>query len=242
MKFTSVLTLFTAAIASVSGYETTSEPNAIGILADYHIVQTPNIKSNDVANWINDETVTISYQIQNNEAEEITLIGVTGSYRDPTTGEIASNLTNARIDALVIEPGTSGSFEQDIAVNLIPGNYLLVPQIFLAHENQVKVLTVRGQLLTIDDAPISIFDPRLILLELVLLASLGGLAYLGYDIWGKQYFQGVVPVKAAAATPRKGASPSSEGSSRSGTPSGSSYDVNWIPEGHLKQKKTKKTA
>ncbi|RLV90621.1 Increased recombination centers protein 22 [Spathaspora sp. JA1] len=235
MKFSSILSLFAAAVSTVSAFETTSEPKPIGILVGYSIVGSPDIKAGDVATWVNEDTVVLNYQIQNNEEEDITIIGVTGSYRDPISGEVKTNLTHGRVDSLIIEPGTSGSFEQEIPVNLIPGNYQLVPQIFVAHEGQVKVLSVRSQLLTVDDKPISIFDPRLLLLELILIASLAGLGYLGYDIWGRQYFQGVVPVKAAT---RKAGSPSSEGSSRSNTPSGSSYDVNWIPEGHLK--KTKK--
>lgn len=226
----------TAAIRPAVAYEMTEE-HPVDIVVDFQIRESPEIGASDVANWFNGDTVTIAYEVQNNEKSEVNIIGVTGQFKNPITGEIITNLTTGKVGPLAIASGESSGFEQTIGVNLIPGNYELVPFVFFAHEDVVKVLPVRGQLVTVADAPVSLFDPRLILVELILIASAAGALYLGYEIWGKKYIRGTAPVQA-----RKAASPSSGVSSGRGTPSGSSYDVNWIPEGHLKQTKTKKVA
>ena len=81
------------------------------------------------------------------------------------------------------------------------------------------------------------FRSKIDLLELVLLITFAGLIYVGYEIWGKQYFKGVAPVKAKKVSAAKASSPVASGPS---TTSATGYDTNWIPESHLKQKKTKK--
>ena len=70
-----------------------------------------------------------------------------------------------------------------------------------------------------------------------MLITFAGLIYVGYEIWGKQYFKGVAPVKAKKVSAAKASSPVATGPS---TISATGYDTNWIPESHLKQKKTKK--
>lgn len=240
MKFSTIVSTL-AVIAStvinpVAAYETTNDQHAVDVLVDFQIVETPEVTNADVANWFNGDSMTLAYSIENNEQNPITVIGVTGQFKNPITGEVITNLTTGRIEPLAIEVGQTDGFEQVISVNLIPGNYELVPYIFFAEGEVIKALPVRGQLVTVAERPISLFDPRLILVELILVASAVGVLYIGYELWGKNYIRGTAPVVA----PKKAASPSSGVSSGRATPSGSSYDVNWIPEGHLKQTKTKK--
>ena len=106
-------------------------------------------------------------------------------------------------------------------------------RVYVAHEEKVKHVAIRGQLATVVEPNVSIFNPQLLFLELVLLATFAGFGYFVYEFWGKQYFKGTAPV---AAKVKRAASPSSA------TASGKAYDESWIPEAHLKQKKTKKAA
>ncbi|CAK9439520.1 uncharacterized protein LODBEIA_P36200 [Lodderomyces beijingensis] len=228
-------------IASVSAYETT-EKQVVDILIDYSITQTPELTRNDVAEWINGDEVTIEYHVNNNEAEEITVIGVTGQFTNPVTNEVVTNLTQGRVGPLTIAPGTSGSFKQNIGIDLVPDNYELVPQVFIAHQDLIKVIPCRGQLASVSDKVISFLDPRLIFLELVLLASLGGVAYLAYEIWGKKYLHGVSAAKAKKTQVSAPASAGAGAGAGAGASTASGYNVDWLPEGHLKQKKTKKVA
>ncbi|KAI5966928.1 IRC22 [Candida pseudojiufengensis] len=237
MKLSAIITALTTSIACISGYETTGK-ETVDILTDYRIKETPEVTQKDVANWVNGDEITLQYTVNNNEPEEITVIGVTGSFTNPVTNQIVTNLTQGRVGPVVIPPGKSEIFEQTISVDLIPNNYELIPQVFIAHEELIKVLPCRGQLASVIDKTISFFDPRLIFLEIVLLASFIALAYLGYEIWGKSYFKGTAPVKAVKVK-KTGVSPAPVGSASTGA---TTYDINWIPEGHIKQKKTKKVA
>lgn len=239
MKVFTLLAAAAASIATVVGYET-AEKQFVDILIEYQIVQTPEVTKNDVAQWTNGDEVTLKYNIVNNEEKEVTVIGVTGQFTNPVTNEIVTNLTQGRVGPLSIPPGQSATFEQNIGIDVIPNNYELIPQVFFAHDELIKVIPCRGQLATVADKSISFFDPRLIFLELVLLASFAGIAYLAYQIWGKKYIQGTAPVKVKKTTAVTSV-PAGAGVSTTAT-GASGYDVNWIPEGHLKQKKTKKVA
>ena len=103
-----------------------------------------------------------------------------------------------------------------------------MPQLFIAFDNDLKLVQARGQRTEVKDVPISIFDPQLLLLEAILLATFAGLGYVAYNIWGKRYFEGTALVN----KPKRGASPP--------VASAKSVDSDWLPEGHLRQKKTKK--
>ena len=237
MKLSTIFTAFAATIATVAGYETTGSKQTVDILIDYIIKETPELSQNDVANWENGDTVTLQYVVNNNEESEITVVGVTGQFKNPVNNEIVTNLTTGKVGPIAVPPGEAIKFDQKINVDLIPANYELIPHVFIAQDSLIKVIPCRGQLATIVDAAVSFFDPRLIFLELVLLITFAGLIYVGYEIWGKQYFKGVAPVKAKKVSAAKASSPVASGPS---TTSDTGYDTNWIPESHLKQKKTKK--
>ncbi|KAI3403137.1 IRC22 [Candida oxycetoniae] len=230
MKIFTLLAAAAASIATVSGYNVIDR-QYVDISIEYSIVQTPEITEKNVAQWVNGDEVTLQYKLENNEKSVVTVIGVGGMFANPVTNEIVTNLTRGQIGPITVAPGTSSVFEQRIGVDLIPDNYQLVPQVFIAHEDLIKVVACRGQLASVADKSISFFDPRLIFLELVLIASLAGLGYLVYDIWGKRYFAATQPVKVKKTT-----------DATKVTSTGSGYDVNWVPESHLKQKKTKKVA
>ncbi|KAF6063921.1 Increased recombination centers protein 22-2 domain protein [Candida albicans] len=195
MKLSTIFTAFAATIATVAGYETTGSKQTVDILIDYIIKETPELSQNDVANWENGDTVTLQYVVNNNEESEITVVGVTGQFKNPVNNEIVTNLTTGKVGPIAVPPGEAIKFDQKINVDLIPANYELIPYVFIAQDSLIKVIPCRGQLATIVDAAVSFFDPRLIFLELVLLITFAGLIYVGYEIWGKQYFKGVAPVK-----------------------------------------------
>ena len=111
----------------------------------------------------------------------------------------------------------------------------MIPHVFVAHDDLIKVIPCRGQLASIVDAAVSFFDPRLIFLELVLLATFGGIAYFVYEIWGKQYLRGTAPVKVPV---KKSGSPVAV-KEASPVGSASGFDESWIPEAHLKKNKKK---
>lgn len=205
---------------------------SINFLVDYIISEFPDISNADVAEFQNGEGITLKYTVTNNEDKQISIVGVGGAFRDPANGVIKTNLTSAAVGPVLVDAGQTANFEQTINLNLIADNYLLTPQVFIAYEEELKLIQARGQLATVNDIPLSIFNPQLLFLEAILLATIGALLYFAYEIWGKSYVEGTAPV---AKPTKKASSPSAPVSTGK-----AGYNSDWIPEGHLKQKKSRK--
>lgn len=226
---TALVSVAASVIAAPVDQEKTTE--SINFLVDYSISEFPQISNTDVAELTNGESISLEYTVTNNEDKEISVVGVSGSFRDPANGQIKTNLTAAAVGPVIVSAGESANFIQKIDLNLVANNYLLTPQIFVAVEEELKFIQARGQLASVSDVPISFFNPQLLFLEAVLLATIGGILYVVYDIWGKKYIAGTAPITKPV---KKASSPSPAPST------GKSYNAEWIPEGHLKQKKSKK--
>lgn len=212
-----------AGSSAVVEHEEGSVPTTIQILIDYTIDEYPDVTNTDVAEITNGEDISIRYEVLNNEDQEINIVGVSGSFRDPVSNQVRTNLSSSPIGPVNIPPGESQKFIQKLNVDLIADNYLLSPALFFTFDDDVKVVFPRGQLITVTDLPISIFNPQLLLLEAILIASVAGFAYLGYSIWGKSLLETKVSKK--KPVPPQGHS--------------SGKADNWLPEGHITKKKSK---
>lgn len=190
----------------------------------YVITEYPEVTHTDVAEFSNGETISLQYTATNNEDDKITIVGLGGAFRNPNNNEIRSNLSAQSVGPVILAPGESEVFVQKIPLDLLPDNYLLTPQLFIAFQDDLKLVQARGQLAIISDVPVSIFDPQLLVLEAILVVTFGGLFYAVYSIWGKSYFAGTAPTKKKVSEAAKS----------------TAVDPNWFPESHIKQKKTKK--
>lgn len=228
-----VLGLFAA---GVSAADAEGAQNAAGdtvtlqFAIDYKLPHLPEVGARDLAEVFNDEEFSIAYSFTNNEPNDITIVGIGGAFHDVQTGAIKSNLSATPVEALTVAAGESGSYTHRISLNLVPDEYILVPQLYIAYDNDLKLVQARGQRTQVKDVPISFFDPQLLFLEAVLLVTLAGAGYVAFNIWGKKYVQGTAPTSKS----RRGASPVAASL-------GKSLDADWLPEGHVRQKKTKKT-
>lgn len=227
--FGAIVAAFTAGVAAADAGDSQQAPETITLqfAVDYTIPSLPDVGARDLAQVYNGEEFSIAYSFTNNEDKEIVIVGVGGAFHDLETGAIKSNLTAQPVEALTVPAGESGSFTHRISLNLVPEEYIMVPQLFIAYDNDLKLVKARGQRTEVKDVPVSIFDPQLLFLEAVLLATFGGLAYIAYNIWGVQYFKGTAP----GPKPKRGAAAPA---------SAATTDSNWLPEGHTRQKKTKK--
>ncbi|GME72438.1 hypothetical protein B5S31_g4308 [[Candida] boidinii] len=186
----------------------------------------------------NGEVASVEYNFGNDEDAEVIIVGVGGQLINPVTGSILANITATQIGPLTIPAGESNIFIQNIGIDLNPDTYLFVPSIYVAFNDQLVGLGSRNQLLTVEDPTISFFNPALLLLEVILFGSLGGLGYFLYTTFGYKYIQGTAPTKKSSAA----STTSSAKSTAKATGSGS-YDESWLPASHLKStaKKVKKT-
>lgn len=209
--------------------------DTVNFLAEYKLLELEDVTKTDVAELTNGHDITLGYELQNLDDRQVSVVGVGGSFRDPKNGEIKTNLSTGAVDPIILAKGEAGALKQKIELNLVPGHYILSPVLYVAVGDELKMIQVRGQLSTVSDEPISFFNPQLLFLEAVLLATFAAFGYVAYNIWGKKYLQGASPIPKASKKPAKKASSPSEA-----TATGKSYDSSWIPETHLKHKKTKK--
>jgi hypothetical protein len=240
MKFGKVLLGVVFSLGHVFAAEVadaeSQEAKTINFSVDYKIQEFPNVSGQEVIEIFNGDNIHLEYKVHNNELDDISVIGVGGILIDPTTMEVKVNLTSGAVGPLVLGTNETKSFVQDIPLNLIPATYIFSPQVFIVFEDQIKLVPVRGQLATVSDAPISWFNPQLLVLELILIASLVGAGYFAYQTWGKQYVSSPLPQGKGKKQPVAGAAGASATASASATGS-KSYDSSWLPEHHLQKKK-----
>lgn len=173
---------------------------------------------------LNAKPLAVVYSLVNHEEKDITVVGLGGTFRNPMNGEVMTNITATSIGPLVVNPGKSVTFKQKINLNMVAANYVMNPMVYIAYDNALKVIDARSQLVTVVEEPISLLNPQLLFVEIILVAVIAAVVHFLYPNLYKTYIQGTAPVKVPATS--------------KGTTSG--YDPNWIPKSHLTQpKKTK---
>lgn len=189
MKVTSLITLLVSSLLVASAPAAAAADGSLILLLglDYTIKEFPGVGAADVAELTNGKTISIEHTIVNHEDKNVTIVGIGGSFLDAKNLETKTNLTSSAIGPHVLGPEESFTFIQQIPLNLVPDNYVLVPQLFVAVEDELRLIPLRGQLSIVSDESISFFNPQLLFLEAILIASVGFLAYVIYEIWGKRY-------------------------------------------------------
>lgn len=190
---------------------------------DYVIEEYPDLEASEVAQLWQGEEIHVHHTITNNEDTDITVVGLGGSFRDPLTGDYKVNLTSNSVGPITIEPGKSTEVRQRITLDFLPGNYFLAPQVYVAFNDELKVIQARAQLAVLKDVPISFFNPQLLFLEALLLALVGGAGYFFYSSYFQKYFKQTAPVTKGKSTGKT-----------------SGFDPSWVPSHHqVSQKKSK---
>lgn len=192
----------------------------------YILEQYPDVEPQQMVELLTTKPLEVFYTLVNNEEKDISVVGIGGLFIDPKTGEVTVNQTANSIGPIVIKPGETDHFRQKINLNMEPGSFVLSPKVYIAYDDDLKVMQARSQLIAVVEEPISFFDPQLLLLEVILVASVAAALYFYNPKILQDYFKGTAPVKVPAGAAK-------------GTTTG--YDPNWIPKSHLKEPKKPKT-
>ncbi|ODQ77540.1 hypothetical protein BABINDRAFT_10169 [Babjeviella inositovora NRRL Y-12698] len=198
----------------------------------YSIEEFPEADESTVVELFNGEEITLSYEFTNNEDEEASVVGVGGSFLDPKTQEIVSNITDTQLGPLSVGARESVVFRHKINPNFDPGNYVLNPVLYVLYNNGLMMVGSRPQFVSLKDRYVSWFNPQFLMVILFLLSSTAAVGFYGY-----QFYQSLVAAsttKKAKKTFKVTAKAAASGVAKKGQ-----YDEAWIPEGHLK--KTKKS-
>lgn len=200
----------------------------LGFTALYHIDGFEGLDPREFAELKNGQVIDVMFELDNKEEEDVIIVvGTGGVFRDINDLTIKANITVTPLERRIrLDPGDKHLLIQKVQIVLDPQSYIFTPQLFVMVNGETRLVQARAQMISVEDDVVSIIDPQLLLLELLLLVSFLGLAYLGYELWGKDYVRNNFKLFQGTST---------KASKKSKEPH--VHDKGWIPEGHLRQRK-----
>ncbi|TFK72976.1 hypothetical protein BDN72DRAFT_835634 [Pluteus cervinus] len=180
-------------------------------------------EDNAFGHVVNGERNRLVLTVENKSDRNVTLVGATGALHHPETEVLVKNLTSLPYGVLLLE-GTQLQLPYAFYSEFIPGDLRLT--VWLEHSVDGKNYRVSAydSIVSIVEAPISIFDLKMLSTYLVVAAILGG---VGYSVF-LTYFP--APKKKKSQAPDT----ISEPVAASGV---GGYQEEWIPEHHLRKTK-----
>lgn len=212
---------------------------------DYTISFKEDIESGIILDIFNGETIELAYTFSSLEPTEVSIVGLGGELLDPITGENMANITASQIGPVNVLNNQTTNFTQRVGINLEDGQYLLVPAIYIVYQDQFMMLGSKNKIINVIEPSISIFNPQLIISELILLASFAAIIYYIYITFAAKYLSGILPSSLLPTDKKskKYSSSSNSSSNSSTTASASSSNVHsdsWLPDSHKKLSKKQK--
>lgn len=190
---------------------------------DYVIDEYPISSVADVAQLQVDQKINLQYTLRNDEEFDLSVVGLGGALRDSLNGDYLYNLTSTSLGPLVVKPGQEVNFSQAISLEVSAGYYLLLPQVFVAYDQSLKVVQAKGLLLSVEEAPVSLLNPQFLFLEIIFVALLGGAGYFFFYNQLAPYLKGTSPSKSVPVAKTSG------------------FDPLWVPEHHQATQRKSKT-
>lgn len=198
---------------------------------DYHIAFLEDTTTGFIDDVNNGETIELLYTFNSQEALDASIVGVGGELLDPVSGLTVANITASQIGPVPVTFNESVTFGQKIGINLDPATYLLVPAVYVVHNEQLMVLGGRNKLVNVVEPPISAFHPQLIIAELVLAATLAATAYAIYNVVAGRFLKTKKSTKSTKSTKTKKTATTTTPPPSS---SSSSNDSAWLPATHAR--------
>ncbi|KAF8445277.1 hypothetical protein BGX38DRAFT_1064862, partial [Terfezia claveryi] len=177
----------------------------------------------------------VNVAVVNNEGETIGIQFLGGSLWDLETNANVRNLTK-QVLAIELPKGQKANLPYTILVDMHPKNLRLNLQMILrSSEQKLVTATAYNSTVSIVEQPMSLLDPQLLFLYLVLFSSIAGAGYWAYNYW----LDTINPkrkrgTRAASVKPVRIASPVGTATGVAGV-EGQKIDQSWIPEHHIKR-------
>ena len=110
--------------------QTTGHRKSVNYTIDFSIFESKEGDGVQVPYEVKFDTIThINYTFVNNEDHNTTLIGLTGYVIDAATQETVANLTQGRLNPVLVQPGANISFSQEFKLDIEEGFYYISPVI-----------------------------------------------------------------------------------------------------------------
>ncbi|RPB29918.1 hypothetical protein L211DRAFT_844817 [Terfezia boudieri ATCC MYA-4762] len=178
----------------------------------------------------------VNVAVVNHEKKTIGIQFLGGSLWDLETNANVRNLTK-QVLAVELLKGQKANLPYTILVDMHPKHLRLNLQMILrSSEQKLVTATAYNSTVSIVEQPMSLLDPQLLFLYLVLLSSIAGAGYWAYNYW----LDTVNPKR------KRGTRAASDKHVRADSPVGTAtgvegqkFDESWIPEHHIKRATSK---
>ncbi|KAH8664053.1 hypothetical protein BX600DRAFT_436621 [Xylariales sp. PMI_506] len=222
-----------------------------------NIPSRPELKAEIVATFpdsdifgvklVNGRPTKAVVDVTNHEDEPIQVAFVGGSLFTlkplpedaPASAGIVRNLSTLRYDA-IIPSGSKQSLPFSFVLDMQPEDLRLqLSAVVTSSEGNMFQVPVANQTVSVVEAPISIFDPQIIFLYLVLGGAFAGISYFVYKTYIEAFFPQTKKPRPAKKVKPVEQEPLSGGE---GTATGADkgYDESWIPMDHINRPTAKR--
>ncbi|GMM37469.1 Irc22 protein [Saccharomycopsis crataegensis] len=247
MKFSTIFGLFSvASMAFASDAPVEEAPKDAAAAVDFSNLDFSityqfdgQDASSQVSRLFNEDQVSVTYSFVNNRDIPVSIVGVGGFFKDAQTLEPKFNLTDTAVGPVAVDVnGGKGEFIQKISIDMYPAAYVFAPTIYITYDNTMYVVTPNPSFITVEDHPISVFDPQLLFVLTILIGVFGTVGYFvavqfAIPYVNKNYLKKNAPKPIKPTVSKKATTSAS-------TTGAKSYDENWLPQGHLKKSSKKK--
>jgi len=217
----------------------TTSPNlAVSVSASFPSAEIFGVK------LVNGKPTQALVSFDNHETEAVTVNFIGGALWtpnfDPQGSRLVRNLTTTRY-GVDIPAGEKMSLAYNFATELHPQELRLnLASILSDTKGNFYTFNTYNETVSIVEADTSFFDPQIIFLYLFILACIGGIGYLFYNVWVAPYF----PQKRKSERTKKGAA--KKGAADEGIPVAradgpavttgtKAYNEDWIPAHHIQR-------
>lgn len=204
---------------------------------------------NGLVEFVNDKELPVQLIVSNNapvgSEDSSVMIGALGGAFfevDKKSGapssKVYTNMTVAQVGPVTVGAGETKEIDHKLRVALPPNVYGMALTLYVQHQDEVFTVQLAKDKVSVEDEPISMWDPRLIIVQTILGATMLVGGYLLSKTYVIPLLDGKKSTGADESQSRrkvKAKSPVREKSPESG--SDSPYDEQWIPEHHLRPRK-----
>lgn len=143
------------------------EPNFINLDVSYHIDEQPGADLSEAMEFAFEESVTFNFKFQNNEDDNITVVGISGSVISNPDGYEVANITAQDIGPFVVPINETIQFQTRIQLNLPEGSFFLAPLLFTVKDEELVKVGIRPLAIYVSPPPMSFFNPSFISVQVI---------------------------------------------------------------------------
>lgn len=168
----------------------------IGLDIVYNIEDRNQTSNDQPVSFDQDETIMLNYTVTNNEQNDMSVVGVSGSILSYPNGELVTQISLGEMDNLYAFPNTTLNFRQEVVIDLEPGLYYLFPIVHVTNETALaiverdstraedddvdistKTVAATPTIFSVEEPLMSIFNPQFLSIQLMVIVIVGAASY-----------------------------------------------------------------